>query len=130
MPSKNFSSFTKEQLIAVLQKAETNKHYGLVWEEDRVPEKVVQDCKDKIPVLEEIMGKCIKSKTETAENILIEGDNFHALSVLTNTHKAAIDLIYIDPPYNTGKKEDFISSSVTEIRMLSFIVINIVAVFI
>ena len=107
MPSKNFSSFTKKQLIAVLQKAETNKHYGLVWEEDRVPEKVVQDCKDKIPVLQEIKGKCIKSKTETAENILIEGDNFHALSVLTNTHKAAIDLIYIDPPYNTGKKEDF-----------------------
>ena len=107
MPSKNLSSFTKEQLIAVLQKAETNKHYGLVWEEDRVPEKVVQDCKDKIPALEEIKSKSIKSKTKTAENILIEGDNFHALTVLTNTHKAAINLIYIDPPYNTGKKEDF-----------------------
>jgi adenine-specific DNA-methyltransferase len=107
MPSINYSSFTKEQLIAVLQKAETDKHYGLVWEEDRVPEKVVQDCIDKLPVLEEVKSKTIKSKTNSTENILIEGDNFHALTVLTATYKAAIDLIYIDPPYNTGKKEDF-----------------------
>ena len=38
---------------------------------------------------------------------MIEGDNYHALKVLAETHKAAVDLIYIDPPYNTGKKEDF-----------------------
>ena len=107
MPSNNYSTFTKEQLIAILQKAETNKHYGLVWEEDRVPEKVVQDCIDKLPILEEVKSKSIKSKVKTTENLLIEGDNFHALTVLAKTHKASIDLIYIDPPYNTGKKEDF-----------------------
>lgn len=38
-------------------------------------------------------------------NLLIEGDNYHALSVLNYTHKGKIDVIYIDPPYNTGKKD-------------------------
>lgn len=41
-------------------------------------------------------------------HILIEGDNFHALTALTFTHENCIDVIYVDPPYNTGSKEDFI----------------------
>src|SRR3989344_2834630 len=36
---------------------------------------------------------------------LIEGDNYHALSVLNYTHKGKIDVIYIDPPYNTGARD-------------------------
>ena len=36
-------------------------------------------------------------------NLLIEGDNYHALQVLQHTHRGSIDVIYIDPPYNTGK---------------------------
>lgn len=40
-------------------------------------------------------------------NIIIEGDNFHSLSVLNYTHKDSIDMTYIDPPYNTGN-QDFI----------------------
>ena len=38
-------------------------------------------------------------------HILIEGDNLHALTALTFTHEGKIDVIYIDPPYNTGKKD-------------------------
>ncbi len=38
-------------------------------------------------------------------HILIEGDNLHALTALTFTHEGAIDVIYIDPPYNTGNKD-------------------------
>ena len=79
----------------------------MVWEEDKVPEKVVQDCKENIPVLKEVKKKNIYADINLPENILIEGDNYHALKVLAETHKAAVDLIYIDPPYNTGKKEDF-----------------------
>ena len=41
------------------------------------------------------------------DNILIEGDNYHALCVLNYTHKNYFDVIYIDPPYNTGN-QDFI----------------------
>lgn len=40
-------------------------------------------------------------------NYLIEGDNYHALQLLKATHKGLVDVIYIDPPYNTGNK-DFI----------------------
>ncbi len=36
---------------------------------------------------------------------MIEGDNLHALTALTFTHEGKIDVIYIDPPYNTGNKD-------------------------
>ena len=38
-------------------------------------------------------------------NFLIEGDNLASLKLLKKTHKGKIDLIYIDPPYNTGNKD-------------------------
>ena len=38
-------------------------------------------------------------------HILIEGDNLHALTCLSYTHEGKIDVIYIDPPYNTGNKD-------------------------
>ncbi len=107
MAASDYYKYSKEQLLALLQNADAKKHYGLVWEEDKVPEKVVQDCIDKIAILNEIKKKNINSDIKIPENILIEGDNYHALKVLAETHQAAIDLIYIDPPYNTGKKEDF-----------------------
>ncbi|WP_291383749.1 DNA methyltransferase [Demequina sp.] len=36
---------------------------------------------------------------------VINGENFHALQMLTYTHRGKIDAIYIDPPYNTGAKD-------------------------
>ncbi len=36
---------------------------------------------------------------------LIEGENFHALQALLATHREKVDLIYIDPPYNTGSQD-------------------------
>ncbi len=45
------------------------------------------------------------SEVEAPNHILIEGDNLHALTALTFTHEGAIDVIYIDPPYNTGNKD-------------------------
>ncbi len=39
------------------------------------------------------------------DHILIEGDNLHALTALTFTHEGRVDVIYIDPPYNTGNKD-------------------------
>lgn len=107
MPLNNYQNYSKEQLLALIQNADAKKHYGLVWEEDKVPEKVVQDCLEKTAVLKEVKKKNINADKNLPENILVEGDNYHALKVLAETHKAAVDLIYIDPPYNTGKKEDF-----------------------
>ena len=38
-------------------------------------------------------------------NFLIEGDNLASLQLLEKTHKGRIQMIYIDPPYNTGNKD-------------------------
>lgn len=107
MAKKDYSNLTKDQLLEVIEKLEGKKKYGLVWDEERVPEKVVTDCQDKLPVLTEVKGKEITTNENEPTHILIEGDNYHALSVLNYTHKGKIDLIYIDPPYNTGKKDFF-----------------------
>lgn len=64
-------------------------------------------CKNELPVLEEDKNKEIVTDKEKPVNILIEGDNYHALSVLNYTHKGKIDVIYIDPPYNTGSKNEW-----------------------
>lgn len=81
----------------------SRKKYGLVWEDK--PEFVVELCKKKLPVLIEYKNKEIKADDNKPVNILIEGDNYHSLSVLNYTHKRKIDVIYIDPPYNTGAKD-------------------------
>ena len=78
------------------------KKYGLVWEEK--PEEVVEMCKEKLPVLKEVKNKEIITDKDKPVNLLIEGDNYHALSVLNYTHAKKVDVIYIDPPYNTGNK--------------------------
>lgn len=36
---------------------------------------------------------------------VINGENFHALEALTFTHRGTIDVIYIDPPYNSGARD-------------------------
>ncbi len=74
--------------------------YGLVWME--VPEAFEHDSENQIPVLEEVKEKSIKNDDGKPTHILIEGDNYHALTCLNYTHKEKIDVIYIDPPYNTG----------------------------
>ena len=94
----------REELERRLLELEQKKKYGLVWEEKT--ENVVEQCKKELPVLKEVKGKEIRDKTEgKPTNILIEGDNYHALSVLNYTHQGKIDVIYIDPPYNTGNKD-------------------------
>ena len=43
---------------------------------------------------------------DTTQNLFIEGDNLDALKLLQETYLGKVKMIYIDPPYNTGK--DFI----------------------
>jgi len=86
-------------LKAQIKKLQKN-NLGLVFEDK--PEDVVTDCEQNIPVLKEVKAKRIISDEKNPNNLLIEGDNYHSLSVLNYTHKKKIDLIYIDPPYNTG----------------------------
>lgn len=74
--------------------------YGLNWVD--CPEAFDADCENKIPVLTEVAEKAIVQNDGKPTHILIEGDNYHALQCLNFTHRGRIDVIYIDPPYNTG----------------------------
>ena len=76
-----------------------------MWDEERTKEKFEASAEGKLPVLKEVKSKEIKTDPEKPTHILIEGDNYHALSVLAYTHEKSIDVIYIDPPYNTGAKD-------------------------
>jgi len=107
--AKDFSKLSKEELLKLVekQKAELDaKKYGLVWDKEREPEQVVLDCENNLPILKRIAKKEIRTD-ESDDNIFIEGDNYHSLTVLNYTHKGKIDFIYIDPPYNTGKKDEW-----------------------
>ena len=91
-----------EELVRLLH----TKKYGLVWEEHA--EIVEEEMKTKIPVFVEDAGRKIVGNPDSEDyNFLLEGDNLHSLHLLEKTHSGKIDVIYIDPPYNTGNK-DFI----------------------
>ena len=89
--------------IADIEKDIKGKKYGLVFEEHR--EAIDEILEQNTPVLTEEKDLFIDNGGQM--NFLIEGDNLAALQLLEKTHKGKIDLIYIDPPYNTGNK-DFI----------------------
>lgn len=87
--------------IKEIESALLEKKYGLVWEEHT--EHVDEMMKDHIPVFVEDKEREILSDPSLPYNFLLEGDNLHSLKLLEKTHKGKIDLIYIDPPYNTGE---------------------------
>ena len=104
--AKDYSQLSKEELLKMVEKMESRKKYGLIWDEEKVKEQFEKDAENALPVLKEITTKEITDKDSSKPvNILIEGDNYHALSVLNFTHQGKIDVIYIDPPYNTGAKD-------------------------
>lgn len=102
--------------LNAIETALTEKKYGLVWEEHS--EKVDEMLVDHIPVFTEVEDRKITADKEDDYNFLLEGDNLHSLKLLEKTHKGKIDVIYIDPPYNTGAKNwkynnDFVDANDT-----------------
>lgn len=85
------------QYLNEITKDIKGKKYGLVFEEHR--EAIDEKLDTHIPVLVEEKKLAIDNGGE--QNFLIEGDNLAALKLLEKTHKEKIDVIYIDPPYNT-----------------------------
>lgn len=106
---RDLKELSNEQKADLLQLLNEQKRYGLVWEEHN--EEAQEVLSENIPVLVEDPSKCILSLPRSGESegapnhILIEGDNLHALTALTYTHEGKVDVIYIDPPYNTGNKD-------------------------
>jgi adenine-specific DNA-methyltransferase len=76
---------------------------GLVWEHltEAVDSKLIEE----IPILTHVPKNDVSGKLpSTKSHLLVEGDNLHVLHTLQATHESQVDVIYIDPPYNTGKE--------------------------
>lgn len=124
----DYDNWSKDELIKEIKRIKETT-YGLVWHRDLPEEKIDilinpdartpsemfpnEMAGKPFPVLKEVKTKAIETDKNKPTNILIEGDNYHSLAVLNFTHQEAIDLIYIDPPYNTGN-DDFIYSDKIE----------------
>jgi adenine-specific DNA-methyltransferase len=81
---------------------DAEEKYGLNWHGKRRARKLA---------LTPSMGTLLPCPDEsvdwdTTKNLMIEGDNLEALKLLQKSYAGEIKLIYIDPPYNTGK--DFV----------------------
>lgn len=101
---RTIGGLSDDERAALLGVLRTDKTYGLVWEDK--PEEVEERLRTELPVLKELPKRAILSGGPDAPNhILIEGDNLEALTTLSYTHEGKIDVIYIDPPYNTGNKD-------------------------
>jgi adenine-specific DNA-methyltransferase len=101
----NLEDLSREELIALIKKYEAKKKYGLVWEDEKTREDFESKSAQFIPLLSEVKKQRIISDPKLKSNYLIEGDNYFALSILKYSHFESIDLIYIDPPYNTGNND-------------------------
>ncbi len=95
-----------ESLIAInqIERELTSKKYGLVWEQHE--EEVDVKMQTHIPVFTEDNEREIVCNSINGDyNFLLEGDNLHSLKLLEKTHRGKINIIYIDPPYNTKNKD-------------------------
>ncbi len=100
---KSLDGLAQDEKAYLLEMLNTAKKYGLVWEDK--PEVVEEQLRENLPVLKEVKERAILNGESLPNHILIEGDNLHALTALSFTHEGKIDVIYIDPPYNTGNKD-------------------------
>ena len=96
--------------LSEIEKDINGKKYGLVFEEHR--EDIDEVLETHTPVLTEETDLFIDNGGQM--NFLIEGDNLASLKLLEKTHKGRIDLIYIDPPYNTGNNDFIYDDSIVE----------------
>ncbi|EML9734409.1 TPA: site-specific DNA-methyltransferase [Bacillus cereus] len=109
MTSK-YDHLTKEQLIGILKARDSNRKLGLVWEKNEI--EADNTLNDDFITMTHLPELSIGGSPY--DNLLIEADNFDALRYLNITHKSKIKCIYIDPPYNTGKKDFIYNDSFVE----------------
>ena len=79
MLKKDYSDFTKEELLALIKNAEAGKNYGLVWEEENTPEKSVAECAANTPILTEIKIAPVGFNNPAASSSLLFMNDSHLL---------------------------------------------------
>ncbi len=99
----NYDDYSKEQLLRLLRERDRRPNFGLVWERDEIDHDLSVN-NDFVALDWDAELSCGDGPQD---NLIIEGDNFDALRTLRMTHAGRVKCIYIDPPYNTGKR-DFI----------------------
>jgi len=100
----NQSSLETDLKSSLLELLNEKKRYGLVWEDK--PEHAKERMKYELPVLVDVPERYVEGASpDSPHHVLIEGDNYNALTALQYTHAGKVDVIYIDPPYNTGNKD-------------------------
>lgn len=108
LKEKGLSPIEYEKYLRPLKRLNNTVRCGLVWEEPNEEsyetENSIAQLRENFPFLKELEDKRLSYSGIDNVNLLIEGDNYHALKALQYTHKGMIDVIYIDPPYNTGKE--------------------------
>jgi len=105
MAARSYDELSRDDLIDIINRLKRRKRYGLVWEEEKVQERFDEEARNAYPILKAVEERDVLTNPKEPVNLLIEGDNLHTLSVLNYTHQGSIDIIYIDPPYNTGNKD-------------------------
>lgn len=96
----------RESLLSALSDLERDvrgRKFGLVYEEHREKIEDILDTHTAVFVEDE----SVAVPGSGTENLLIEGDNLAALRMLRDNYAHQVDVIYIDPPYNT-KNKDFV----------------------
>lgn len=92
----------KLQELLAQDAAETSERFGLSWPGKQRALRIAQ-----MPTSATLTPQPEKSKDwDTTKNVFIEGDNLEVLKILQKHYHGKIKMIYIDPPYNTGK--DFV----------------------
>jgi adenine-specific DNA-methyltransferase len=82
--------------------ADASERFGLFWPGKKRALRAAQE-----PTTATLRPDFENSKDwDTTQNVFIEGDNLEVLKILQKHYHAKIKLIYIDPPYNTGR--DFV----------------------
>lgn len=94
--------FEKLRELLAEDVAESSERFGLFWPGKRRALRAAQE-----PTTATLKPDLSRSKDwDTTGNVFIEGDNLEVLKILQRHYHNKVKLIYIDPPYNTGK--DFV----------------------
>lgn len=107
---QNIDKLTNEELkeLVLEYKKILDQKYGIYFDKEKNNEDIIDICKTNVPLLDRIYNNDIMDfDKELTNNIIIEGDNFHSLASLNlmSYVNGIVDIIYIDPPYNTGNND-------------------------
>lgn len=96
-----YEHLDRDALIELLKRRDSQMPYGLTWEKREIEHDKALN-RDFVGME---LDRALSCGPAPWRNLIIEGDNYDALRNLVSTYAGEVKLIYIDPPYNTGRKD-------------------------